>query len=317
MEPEKKRHHFVPKAYLKAFCNAQGRLLVYRKDAPEKLLKMTPDAIGFERYYYAQPLPDGGRDTNRLENMFSELEAQWPAVAGCLTRGEPLTFEQVGVLLEFMALQRIRVPASRDVTEAALAETVRNTLHNLHSAGELPSLPTGLNLTELEISIDPHQSIHGMVAQLQGEVMYIMEKAGFWAVTNETAKPFITSDNPVIWFDETEPEETCQPYAVKPDGPFFFIFPVSPTLVVLGAPNHKSVFSRHGLLYSKAPNEDWVAWINEQISKFAYEAVFAQVPGEEEVIRRFAGKSPVLTFTAGGPHLVFGPRASLPKWSAR
>lgn len=27
MEPKKKRHHFVPKAYLKAFCDAKGKLL--------------------------------------------------------------------------------------------------------------------------------------------------------------------------------------------------------------------------------------------------------------------------------------------------
>ncbi|KQW60469.1 DUF4238 domain-containing protein [Variovorax sp. Root411] len=285
MEPEKKRHHFVPKAYLKAFCNAEGKLLVYRKDDPENVLKMAPDAIGFEKYYYAQPLPGGGRDTNMLENMFSELEGQWPALAARLTNGEDVN-DQLSVLLEFIALQRVRVPASRDVTEGALANLVKQTLNRMHLAGELPPMPAGLGLSDVTVAIDPHQSIHGMVTHLQLEVAGIIDRAGFWAVRNETGRPFLTSDNPVIWFDETQPEDARRPYAIKSQGPFILVFPVSPTLVILGAPNHKEVFSRYGLRYSAAPTEDWVAWINEEVSRFAYEAVFAQREGEEEVVKR-------------------------------
>lgn len=316
MEPEKKRHHFVPKAYLKAFCDAKGKLLVYRKDDPEKVLKMVPEAIGFEKYYYAQPLPDGSRDTNTLENMFSELEGRWPALATKLSNGEDVS-DQLSVLLEFIALQRVRVPASRDVTEAALANLVKLTLNQMHTAGELPAMPAGLSLNDFIVAIDPHQSIHGMVAQLQVEVADIMNRAGFWAVLNKTGRPFLTSDNPVIWFDETQPEDTRRPYAVESQGSFILIFPVSPTLVILGSPAHKKNFSQHGLQYSTAPTEDWVAWINEEVSRFAYETVFAQREGEEEVVRRFANESPVLGQTEGDPQMVFGPRASLPKWSPR
>jgi hypothetical protein len=316
MEQEKKRHHFVPKSYLQAFCNPEGKLLVYRKDDPEKVLKMAPDAIGFEKYYYAQPLPDGGRDTNKLENIFSELEGHWPALVARLTNGEDVN-DQLGVLFEFMALQRVRVPASRDVTEAALANLVKQTLKQMHVAGKLSPMPAGLGVSDVTVAIDPHQSIHGMVTQLQVEVAGIIDRVGLWAVRNETGRPFLTSDNPVIWFDETQPEDTRRPYAVKSQGPFILIFPVSPTLVILGAPNHKKVFSRYGLRYSAAPTEDWVAWINEEVSRFAYEAVFAQREGEEEVIRKFASESPVLGQAECGSQMVFGPRSSLPKWSPR
>jgi len=316
MEPEKKRHHFVPKAYLKAFCDAKGKLLVYRKDSPEKVLKMAPDAIGFEKHYYSQPLPNGGRDTNTLENMFSVLESKWPALATKLSNGEDIN-DELDAVLGFVALQRVRVPASRDVKEARLSDLVKRTMHRLHAAGKLPPMPPKLKLSDINISIDPHQSIHGMGEQLQSEVLEVMDRAGFWAVRNSTGRPFLTSDNPVIWFDETKPENAIRPYAVNPRGTFILVFPVSPTLVLLGSPKHKHVFSREGLLYSMAPNEEWVARTNQAVAKFAYEAIFAQRTGEEEVIRRYADESPVWDPAGKGFQMVFGPRTALPKWSQR
>jgi hypothetical protein len=70
-----KRHHHVPKAYLKVFCDVQGKLLVYRKDAPTEPLHQVPDATQFRRYYYSQPLIDGSQYNNTLEVAFSSIEA--------------------------------------------------------------------------------------------------------------------------------------------------------------------------------------------------------------------------------------------------
>lgn len=51
----------MPKAYLRSFVDGRGRgrVLVYRKDEPTKVLKVDPVATGFERYYYSQPTPEG------------------------------------------------------------------------------------------------------------------------------------------------------------------------------------------------------------------------------------------------------------------
>lgn len=66
-------------------------------------MKMAPDAIGFEKHYYSQPLPGGGRDTNTLENMFSDLERKWPALATKRSNGEDIN-DELGTLIEFLAL---------------------------------------------------------------------------------------------------------------------------------------------------------------------------------------------------------------------
>ena len=79
-DPQKKRHHYVPICYLDGFTAAGGRIFAYRKDDPFPPLYLKPDEIAFERYYYSQPLLDGGRDNNTIENFFSKIETTWPPI---------------------------------------------------------------------------------------------------------------------------------------------------------------------------------------------------------------------------------------------
>src|SRR5436853_235701 len=86
---QSKRHHYVPKAYLKAFCDQQGKLRVYRKNGPQEPLHQVPDATQFRNYYYSQPTSDGGQDNNGLEAAFSAIETHWPeTVAKLHARGD-------------------------------------------------------------------------------------------------------------------------------------------------------------------------------------------------------------------------------------
>ncbi|WP_366946012.1 DUF4238 domain-containing protein [Polaromonas sp.] len=137
---QKKRHHYVPKAYLSAFCDAEGRICVYRKDRAETLLRVKPDATQFRGYYYSQPIPEGGTDNNTLEDLFSTIEGPWPETVSRLQRRENVN-DRLENIFEFMALQRARVPASRDGTEAALSEKVRATMVDMLQNGKLPLLP--------------------------------------------------------------------------------------------------------------------------------------------------------------------------------
>jgi hypothetical protein len=104
----KKRHHYIPKAYLKFFCNDAD---------PSKAISLSPDNTGFHKYYYSQPRPDGGKDHNALEDCFSSMEDKWPGIVERLHRRENVN-DSLEEIFQFMALQRARVPASRDVTDA-------------------------------------------------------------------------------------------------------------------------------------------------------------------------------------------------------
>jgi hypothetical protein len=107
---DKKRHHYVPKAYLRSFCDDSGRVLVYRKDDPSKAIPLSPDNTAFHKYYYSQPTPEGGIEHNALEDCFSKIEEKWPAIVDRLPRRQDVN-DSLEDIFQFIALQRVRVPA--------------------------------------------------------------------------------------------------------------------------------------------------------------------------------------------------------------
>lgn len=318
-----KRHHFVPKAYLNSFCDEKGKLLVFRKDGPPEPLRVAPDATQFQRYYYSQPTPEGGRDNNTLEALFSTIESDWPATVAKLHRREDAN-DRLENIFQFIALQRARVPACRDIAEAMLAQTVKDTMNVMLTNGKLPPPPPGLEdlPNQVRVSIHPHRSIHAMAAVIQG-MGSLYSMLGLAALHNATTLPFLTSDNPVLWFDPSLPFHLQQPYTINPNGgEVFLFFPVSPKLALIGSTEYKDTFSKHGLLHTDVPNEAWVTSINAQVCRFAYEAVISQSSGQEELIAEFSGVSPVheadaLQVSKGFATInryVFGPRVAKPKW---
>jgi hypothetical protein len=317
-----KRHHYVPKAYLKAFCDQQGKLCVYRKDGAPEPLRQVPDATQFRKYYYSQPVPDGGQDNNTLEAVFSAIEQHWPeTVARLHARGD--VNDRLENIFQFMALQRVRVPASRDVAEAIFAQTVRDTMRGLLGNGMLPPPPPGCEglLDQIQIAVDPHQSIHAMIPMMAG-MGTLLSMIGLAAVHNDTGVPFITSDNPVLWFDPSLPFDEQQPYTIRPGGPVFMVFPVSPKLALIGSSEHKEFFGAHGLQHRDVRDEDMVCAINSQVCRFAYEAVITQETGWEDLVREYAEVSPVhesvaVPMAQGMATIhryVFGRRQPKPKW---
>lgn len=314
----KKRHHFVPKAYLRSFIDDRGRVLVYRKVEPTKVLEVAPDAVGFERYYYSQPTPEGGVDHNTLEDLFSKMEGLWQPLVQAMHNSEDVN-KSLEAIFQFMILQRVRVPASRDATEARLAADVHQCMLDMMNEGLLPPPPQALEgrLGEVVVSIDPHKSIHGMVDDINAAAS-IFDRIGLAALHNRTDIPFLTSDNPVIWFDPSVTLLEQQPYHLRPGGPIQLVFPVSPTLVLIGSPQLKPQFATDGLLYGDVGEDtDWVDLINLQVCRYAYKAVYASKRGQEKLIEACADESPVWQKVGRSGRLVFGERVAKPKWQAR
>jgi hypothetical protein len=140
---DKKRHHYVPRAYLKAFRDIEGKVRVYMKDDPDRFIHQSPDNFGFHKYYYSQPLQEGGKDHNTLEDFFSELESKWPPIVEEFRQGHDVN-EKLDDIFAFVGLQRARVPASRDANETMLAESVKAIMRALDAAGKFGSKPVGL-----------------------------------------------------------------------------------------------------------------------------------------------------------------------------
>ena len=322
---QKKRHHFVPKAYLKAFANEDGQVLVYRKDNPERALLAKPDTTQFERYYYSQPMPEGGQDNNTLEDIFCEVESAWPALVERLARKESVN-DDIDHFIQFVALQRARVPAARDAVEAALAATVKDTLRMLVRNGKLPPPPSGFEhiLDKIDVSIDPHKSIHAMPG-LINKIGELFDTVGLAIIHNTSDVPFLTSDNPVVWYDPSVPFAKQNPYSIFPSGPIAIQFPISPKMMLFGAKEYRERYRFEGLMHGEIPDVEWVRSANAQTCRFGYSAVIAQHSGQEEMIQAHSALSPVFDHsslelgaeTVSMGRFIFGTRVAKPKWIPR
>ena len=320
----KKRHHYVPKAYLKSFCDEDGKIRVYRKDSPQKSICQSPYKTGFHKYYYSQPLPNGERDNNSLEDSFQKLETKWPPLVDRFRQRDDINDpDSLEVLFAFIALQRVRVPAARDAVEKAEAEGVMSALRVMDANGMLPPKPSGREdiLDHVEVAIDPHRSLLAMKNLMDG-IVSVFSEIGLGALHNKADIPFLTSDNPVIWFDPSVPEIEMRPYVWRPGTPVVFIFPVAPDLIIYGHSSMREQFVSHGFGYGDLSDPKSAEMINRQICRFAYETVFAQKPGQERLIQEHADVSPVLQTSPlpleKGEVLVFqnffGTRARKSKW---
>lgn len=312
----KRKHHIIPVTYLTGFTDAEGKLYQYLKDKPLEPQYNIPRELGHRRDYYSQPLPNGEIDYNKVEDVFCEFESKWPSLVQKMNNSIPLSREDEVSLYSFLTLMKVRVPATRDGIEQMLAYQVKSSGDMLEKQGLLPPRPPELEGVELEISIDPHKSIHAMKDIAVG-FNRIFESIKFKICKNNSGIPLITSDNPIVFFDFLTREKEMQPYARNLQN-IEFIFPITSFLVLHGHSN----YTHNSFSYDIIRNEKKISRFNRLICKFGYERIFSSTKNHEPLIKKHSTLSPILnikTHDAGKGKLLlygheFGIRRKLPKW---
>lgn len=319
----KKKHHYVPVTYLSRFTDTRGRVWTYPKDETGVSRDLLPRETAAQNYYYAQPMADGGRDTNTLEDLFGEVETPWDTIVETLeSRGDIAAMAES--LFAFMGLLRVRGPAMRDAIELDLAEKVRMTARQMQRSGQLPALVGAAALIEqMVVSIDPHQSLLAMPPLMQG-FAGVLERIGLEVVHNHTAEGFITSDNPVIYFDPTVEAASLRPYAVPPGASIELLMPISPRTLLRGSSDLIPPKPGQDLAHIDMTRDGDVQRINHMMARFAYRLAFADRPGLETLVAEHAQTSPTLrttTFSTDATgqvqftQFLFAPRPVKPRWS--
>jgi Protein of unknown function (DUF4238) len=314
-----KRHHYVPVTYLNQFSDSNGFLLVYRKDPPHGPFRQKPEATGFERYYYSQVADDGTRDDDKFEQLFSQVEAYWPAIIKSLAARKP-SFPDAHQLIVFLGLMRVRGPAFRDAMELHLGKTLSMQMKSLDAAGKLPPPPNGFEnlLEQVQIAVDPQQSLRAM-AEVLPEIGRLFGSLSYDVLHNNTKFPFLTTDNPVIYYDPKASTLARLPYTVRADGHVELLFPLTPTMLLRGrtAPVRPTI--GHRLL----TNGRQIRAFNRVIARYGYRVVFAREEGSEKIIDANIDVSPIVRFDnvpapGGGQfsfsQMAFGRRTIKPKW---
>lgn len=315
-----KKHHYVPVTYLKNFTDEPGQLTVFRKDNPMRPFLSKPEAVGFEKHYYSQWSPEGERDTDKLEALFSAAERYWPMIVAAL-RERKASFPDMHQLIVFISLTAVRGPAFRDAAELLEACHILEDVKILNEMGELPPPPEDFPniLEELRVSIDPQVSLWAMALEI-ANVGNLLRGMSFDVLHDRTGNGFFTSDNPVIYFDPTTTGPQQRPYGITgPHAPVELYMPLTHSMVLRGRSRPK----RPDLGHRDLDDPRKIRKINRLIARYAYRSVFARDTSWHNIITQEAETSPVLDFEArlvGSRRqrvwaMKFGPRPTKPKWS--
>jgi hypothetical protein len=119
-----KLHHYVPKHYLKRFCNASGYIYSWNKQTDEAF-RTRPDSVAAENYfYYVDDLAERGRDPFALEKHFADLEAETNDAINrwleCIRDGHlgmpvPISNYERALVSLFISLQFLRTADTREL----------------------------------------------------------------------------------------------------------------------------------------------------------------------------------------------------------
>lgn len=286
-----RRHHFISAVYMDGFADERGRVQVYRCEAPEDPHPMNPRAIGFERDYYSQKLPEGGQENHRFEDLWNTIETVWPETVQALAarRLSPaISFNVLGM----QSIMRARVPATRD-RHALTLEAKLRAEHKI--AEEIGVLPPELEryagqFDTVPIGINPYETLLAMNGEFKdfGDLCF---RLGFEVLHNKTSMPFLASDNPVCSYDPRSALLSRTPY--DHSGEVELIFPVSARMLVRGSTKLEpvNVISRHRDIFDRRK----VLQLNRTIAQFSYRVTIGQDRSSDDLIRAHAALVPTIT----------------------
>lgn len=215
---QKKKQHFVPASYLKAWCdknsptNQEPYVWVFPKNGGEARCK-SPEKIFRETDFYTVKRDAGERDLT-LENRLSQLEGQFAVLRHKkLSQRKPLTSRDMSILCTFVAAMFARTKSRREFIRGQwqqvldlgnqMMEWAENATPELReqmsNAVSTPHTGPSLSMEEVEDIVDnPIQSSLATGIATVAPALFDMR---FGILDTSPVPAFITSDNPCVWFD--------------------------------------------------------------------------------------------------------------------
>jgi hypothetical protein len=217
------RQHFVPRSYLSNFTDPSvaggNRAGIWQVDLAKcHYNQLTVDAVAARTDYYTVQIDD--QPDNFIEDMFGEIEGNASTVIRTISEGLSLPDEaESGVLADFMAIQRLRVPAFREAVDnfyvdvatklnaiatenrERYARILRDAMpERTFSAEEIESAWNfARDPANYSIKMNADASLKPLVASMITVARSIADMHWSYLVAPEGSQGFMTSDNPVSW----------------------------------------------------------------------------------------------------------------------
>ena len=213
-----KLHHYVPRFHLRRFADEAGRLWAWDKQI-DRVFRTSPGAIAAEKQFYrlTQYEPDG-RDPLTMEKQLSEMEGEVSLITDqwleWLPQMQPLDKVPIPrinrwIVARYLAVQVLRTLDTRELL-SAMVEIDRGEPVDAREARELHT----------ELIWDPH--VVERFAKRFRRSIWIFAR-------NDSATPFVTSDNPVA-FRSPDNRQWLRSLVLVPGA--YLVFAMSPRVVL-------------------------------------------------------------------------------------
>lgn len=198
------RHHTTPQAYLKQFCIPETGRVHWLDIQSLEMHEQSINQIMHRHDYYRQPHAPDGIDEFVFEKKIGEhYESKIKRlIDGLINDPAAFTSEDMQCLLEYIELQRLRVPAQH---ERAIQE-LKFFAENQEVPEEIAGDSKGKVKDFFTVQIDASYRFNYMMEMLADGVV---RKCLYRMKWNVCAAPegffFVTSDNPVVVFNPAVP----------------------------------------------------------------------------------------------------------------
>jgi len=150
----------------------------------------------------------------------------------------------------------------------------------------------------------------------------MIDRMGYQILVNQTDLPFMTSDNPVIFFDPSLTGKKARPYRLNVGGPIELLFPMTPWHLFRGHTELKNEYDKFGPRYEDVAEHKTINRINAASMRFAYQVVFSTIENQGAQVVKFKDRSPVFDnrpIEHVGPkviteRMIFGAHRKKTKW---
>jgi hypothetical protein len=286
----KRRHHFLPEAYLRGFANKEDSnwLWLYEKGS-SKVVRSSPKDVFVRKDFYAVELGEKEKDFNKIENVISDFENLTIPSVRKITNKEDLSDHDIKNVADFVAFCINRVPTFQ---------------HSVNRMGETMARETARILSKRDVflptppSLGADKTVHDLleegVIKVEVKSPFRLAMMGAFTGTSEVllemdwcflqSEPgfrFITSDNPVAIADPDFVPGT------RGLGVAFLnaevTFPLSPKICFIAA---RQNFRKR---YVRIPRRD-IDQINRRTAMFAERYVVAseESPRISRLVERYA-----------------------------
>lgn len=246
MVTEPRKHHYLPRFYLRGFAAGERGLFQVEKCTGRAVRASINDLAAIRDFHRIDA--DGVEDPFQLERELAEVEGLLASELAAALAGGLVSADVHAGLVQLLSLLRFRVPAVREFFEGSLRQYVRSTGLIMERAGQLPVPPAGLEgalcFSDLRIEISNWICLHYMFQMaFDPRLLNLLLTMHPTIIEATGGTTFVTSDQPVAVFHPKARPTDLQGVAV-PDPETELSLPLSSRKLLLltwsdGAPESR------------------------------------------------------------------------------